>query len=109
MTSKTPWYHIDPADAVDIVLPSDRVQGPFNEVGDECPWPWEPIQLKGAPLGQYRCGYCGAMVMAGMDHLDYGKRDGYGLSWLDYCYLDDCHQLDPASRDRWENEGGPCV
>lgn len=45
---------------------------PFNEMGEECPWPWEPQQLVGAPLGQYHCPYCGAMVMAGMPHLDYG-------------------------------------
>ncbi len=25
-------------------------------------------------MGQYHCGYCGAMVMAGMPHLDYGPK-----------------------------------
>lgn len=71
---KTPWTEITPKDAVErkLQLPHPEVQGPYDENGEECPWPWEPIQLKGAPLGQYHCGYCGAMVMAGMEHLDYG-------------------------------------
>lgn len=66
------WHEIEPADAVDILV-SDRddIEGPRNELGDECPWPWEPQQLVGAPMGQYHCPYCGAMVMAGMPHLDY--------------------------------------
>ena len=68
---KRPWHEIEPAAATKIFLPSDEVQGPFNEEGEECPWPWDPIQLQGAPLGQYHCPYCGAMVMAGMHHLDY--------------------------------------
>lgn len=86
--SKTPWYDIDPADAVDIVLPNDEVQGPYNENGEECPWPWEPIQLKGVPLGMYHCQYCGAVCVAGMEHTDYGEKDENGLSVSDYQYLD---------------------
>lgn len=39
--------------------------------GTECPWPFDPWQLYGAPLGQYHCPYCGSMVLAGMEHLDY--------------------------------------
>lgn len=41
------------------------------ENGERCPWPWEPQQLTAAPLGQYRCPYCMAMVVAGMPHIDY--------------------------------------
>lgn len=66
------WSEISPADAVDITLPWDgpdgRVEAPLNEIGEPCPWPWEPQQLKGAPLGQYHCGYCGGMCVAGVPH-----------------------------------------
>lgn len=65
------WSEIEPKDAVDIVLPMEGIEGPVNEEGEECPWPWEPQQLVGAPMGQYHCGYCGAMVVAGIEHLDY--------------------------------------
>jgi hypothetical protein len=65
------WDEIVPADAVKIQLPADGIEGPLNEVGEPCPWPWEPQQLRGAPLGQYHCPYCGAMVIAGMPHIDY--------------------------------------
>lgn len=82
MTKKM-WHEIEPRDALEIRLPNDEVQGPYNENGVECPWPWDPIQLKGAPLGQYRCPYCFAMVMAGMEHLDYGPVDAEGRSWLE--------------------------
>ena len=65
------WKEITPQDAVDIVLPRDDIVGPINEMGESCPWPWEPQQLLGAPLGQYHCPYCGAMVVAGIPHIDY--------------------------------------
>jgi hypothetical protein len=66
------WFDIAPEDAVDINLAKDlTVTAPLNELGERCPWPWEPQQLVGAPLGQYRCSYCNAMVMAGMAHIDY--------------------------------------
>jgi hypothetical protein len=73
--AKRPWHGIEPKDAVDLVLPHPEIQGPYDEEGNECPWPWDPIQLAGAPLGQYHCPYCGAMVLAGMDHVDYGADD----------------------------------
>jgi hypothetical protein len=66
------WTEIEPKDALEIQLPQEGIEGPVNEMGEPCPWPWDPIQLKGAPLGQYHCPYCGAMVLAGMDHIDYG-------------------------------------
>jgi hypothetical protein len=65
------WTEIEPEDATGLALPRAFIYGPFNEQGDPCPWPWDPIQLKDAPLGQYHCPYCGAMVIAGQDHLDY--------------------------------------
>ncbi len=73
---------IDPKDATDISLPTEGIYGPLNEMGDECPWPWDPIQLKGAPLGQYHCPYCGAMVLAGVDHIDYR---GLDERYAEYC------------------------
>lgn len=44
---------------------------PENELGEECPFPLEPIQLGGQPLGMSHCSYCGAMVLAGVPHPDY--------------------------------------
>jgi hypothetical protein len=70
------WTDIDPKDATSIDL-SERldITAPLNENGDRCPWPWEPQQLVGAPIGQYRCGYCGAMCVAGVPHLDYAPEE----------------------------------
>lgn len=69
---RVPWHTIEPAAAIKLDL-SQRtdIDGPRNEEGTVCPWPWEPQQLVGVPIGQYHCGYCGAMVLAGMPHLDY--------------------------------------
>lgn len=68
----TYWYDIEPKDALQIdCTKSTEVQGPINELGEECSWPWEPQQLKGVPMGQYHCPYCGGMVVAGVPHLDY--------------------------------------
>lgn len=70
------WFEISPADAININL-ADRldIEAPLNEIGERCPWPWEPQQLKGVPMRQYHCGYCGAMVLAGMPHIDYKDAD----------------------------------
>jgi hypothetical protein len=69
------WHEIAPADAVDInVNVRPDIIGPRNEAGEECPWPWEPQQLVGVPMGQYHCPWCGAMCVAGMPHPDYGER-----------------------------------
>ena len=76
------WQDIEPVDAVNIDLTKRLdITAPLNEEGERCPWPWDPQQLKGAPMGQYHCGYCGAMVMAGLEHIDYaddldGPEDG---------------------------------
>lgn len=73
MTTETrAWTDIAPADATAINLADDlTITAPLNENGERCPWPWEPQQLVGAPMGQYRCRYCGAMCVAGIPHLDY--------------------------------------
>ena len=66
------WSDIDPLDAVSLNAKTDPdILAPLNEIGEECPWPWEPQQLVGVPLGQYHCPYCGAMVIAGVRHVDY--------------------------------------
>jgi hypothetical protein len=68
------WRDITPAGAVAINLldaSGAGIQPPLNENGEPCPWPWEPQQLKGAPMGQYHCPYCGAMCLAGVPHPDY--------------------------------------
>lgn len=76
---KRPWHEIAPEDAVNITLPDPRIDGPLAMSGDPCPWPWEPQQLIGVPLGQYHCSYCGSMCLAGAAHPDYrddGDSDG---------------------------------
>lgn len=45
--------------------------GPHNELGEPCPWPYDPLLMTGQPIGMYHCPYCGAMVVAGMAHPDY--------------------------------------
>lgn len=71
------WQDIDPKDAEHINLAVDlTITAPLNEMGERCPWPWEPQQLVGAPLGQYHCSWCGAMVMAGIPHIDYAEIEG---------------------------------
>ena len=91
--TKRKWSEIDPKDATGLRLPHPEVQGPVNELGEECPWPWEPQQLVGAPLGQYHCGYCGGMNVAGVPHIDWSDdlevmrwkaaRETPRPSWLD--------------------------
>jgi hypothetical protein len=65
------WTTIAPADAAQIVLPRDDIVGPLTSMGEPCPWPWEPQQLVDVPMGQYHCGYCSEMVVAGIPHVDY--------------------------------------
>lgn len=72
MSDTRRWFDIAPADATDLNLATDlSITAPLNEDGERCPWPWEPQQLLGAPIGQYHCGYCGAMVLAGVPHIDW--------------------------------------
>jgi hypothetical protein len=66
------WTEIEPKNAINLeCTEGGEVVGPLNEMGEMCPWPWDPQQLVFAPIGQYHCRYCGAMVMAGMPHIDY--------------------------------------
>lgn len=69
------WYDIEPSDALDLVLPTDDIDAPLNELGAPCPWPWEPQQLVDVPLGQYHCSYCGGMQLAGVRHFDENELD----------------------------------
>lgn len=68
---KRKWTEIEAKDAVGLRLPHPEIEGPLTQEGEECPWPWDPKQLAGAPLGMYHCPYCGEMVIAGMEHVDY--------------------------------------
>lgn len=71
------WQDITPKDAADIDLDMrPDITAPLNELGERCPWPWDPQQRAGQPMGQYHCPYCGAMVLAGVEHLDYNGLDG---------------------------------
>lgn len=66
------WQDIAPADATQLDLSKELgITAPLNEEGERCPWPWGPQQLTDAPIGQYHCEYCGAMVLAGVAHIDY--------------------------------------
>ncbi len=77
------WRDIDPADAKEITLPYKRgatlITGPLNSLGERCPWPWDPQQLKGAPMGMYHCPYCGEMEIAGLTHSDWDTIDWSAL------------------------------
>lgn len=66
------WQDYTPEQAKHIDL-SKRldITAPLNELGERCPWPWDPQQLTGQAIGQYHCPYCGAMVLAGVEHIDY--------------------------------------
>lgn len=68
------WVEVPVEEAVNLCLPRPDIVGPVDEEGQECPWPWKPQQLVGAPLGQHHCEYCGAMVLAGVAHLDYSGK-----------------------------------
>lgn len=68
------WTNYTPQQAADLKLDLSvrlDISAPINEMGERCPWPWEPQQLIGTPIGQYHCPYCGGMVVAGQPHLDW--------------------------------------
>lgn len=70
------WQDIDPKEAADLDLSTNlEITAPLNELGRRCPWPWEPQTLTNAPLGQYRCRFCNAMVIAGVPHFDYAPQE----------------------------------
>ena len=68
------WFDIAPKDAqhLDLSVRLD-ISAPISDSGERSPWPWEPQQLVGAPLGMYHCPYCGSMVVAGVPHGDYAE------------------------------------
>lgn len=74
MAELTNWYDIAPEDAIRIDL-SKRldITAPLTTEGERCPWPWEPQQLVGVPMGMYHCPYCGEMCVAGVPHPDYSN------------------------------------
>jgi hypothetical protein len=75
--SAVSWRDIDPKDAAGLDLSSSpEIDAPLNEMGERCPWPWGPQRLVDVPMGQYHCPECGAMVLAGVPHLDYREDDG---------------------------------
>jgi hypothetical protein len=65
------WYEIEPEDALNLKLPHDGIDGPLNETGETCSWPWDPMLKPIMSVGQYHCPYCGAMIVAGIPHIDY--------------------------------------
>ncbi len=71
MSAPVHWTQIPPSAATHLLLPDPDIVGPVNMEGEPCPWPWEPQQLGGAPMGQYHCSYCGEMELAGVPHLDW--------------------------------------
>lgn len=72
---KINWRDISPKDALGVLLPDPGIDGPVNELGEPCPWPWEPQQMVGVPVGQYHCSYCGGMQVAGRPHLNWTPED----------------------------------
>lgn len=58
------------------LIPEDLC-APIDHHGLE-PCPEDPRRLAGLPLGQYHCGACGCMQLAGMAHLPHD--DGCWLS-----------------------------
>jgi hypothetical protein len=37
--------------------------------------PYDPKEMKGAPIGMFHCPVCGEMVLAGVEHPDYSILD----------------------------------
>lgn len=89
------WYDIEPKDAVDIDCTTrPDLNPPVNENGEVCPWPWEPQQLIGMPIGQLCCGYCGALSVAGLRHPDYA---GLNEEYVEYLREEEARRLDDAA------------
>ena len=40
----------------------------------ECPEKEYCLELKGAPIGMYHCGFCGEMILAGIDPTQFCPR-----------------------------------
>lgn len=66
------WFDVLPLEAINIDCTTrPDLDPPVNEEGEVCAWPWMPEWLVGVPIGQFHCGFCGAMVVAGVRHPDY--------------------------------------
>lgn len=109
------WQDFSPQQAADQKINLSvrlDITAPLDENGERCPWPWEPQQLVNAPIGQYHCPWCGAMVIAGMEHLDYStdeklvfllqqasrkvRMDKKGIAYFE---CPDCHTISPNPDD----------
>lgn len=104
------WTSVTSAEAAKMEAEeiNATIQLPMNMEGEVCPWPWEPQQLKGAPMGMYHCSYCGSMEVAGYPHSDFVDQAGLDAFWVDferelrYAGIDLDYEQDLA---RAENEG----
>lgn len=66
------WQDVPPEEWQGLDLQEHpEITAPQNEMGEICPWPWDPQQRGGQPLGMYHCPYCGGMVIAGLAHTDW--------------------------------------
>ncbi len=71
--AKRRWQDIDPGKEPHP-LPHDGIHGPKNEIGQECPWPWQPQYAStDMPIASFYCHDCGAEVVAGFYHPDYSE------------------------------------
>lgn len=115
MSAAVHWTQIPPDIAARLpveVLTSGDIVFPLIDPGLEledghCPWPWEPQQLVGVPMGQYHCGYCGSMELAGIQHSDARRWCNFNaetLRWEDAWYepLPFESEGDGPPRDWWE-------
>lgn len=66
------WWDITPVNAMKLDLHKRHdIVAPLNELGERCPWPWDPQQLAGVADTLYPCWYCGAICVAGAPHRTY--------------------------------------
>lgn len=62
-------FTADEAQHLDLSVRTD-IRAPVNQEREPCPWPWEP-ETRHFLVGQYKCNYCGAWVIAGVRHPNY--------------------------------------
>lgn len=66
------WNVIPPEEAVGLDLRTDpTVEGPLNENGKVCPWPWEVQQQPFQVEAMHTCSYCGSVGTPGLPHQDF--------------------------------------
>lgn len=54
---------------------TDTWRLPLNSLDEECPWPFDPLFMRGTPIGMYHCPHCGDMVVAAIPHPDFAGID----------------------------------